>query len=154
MSRPTAHARRLAAAAAVLLPAALALASLAAWSPGLPPAIGTHWSSPGPADRTTPTDEFFAGTFAVAAIAAVVGATAALLPRAHPLARRLILLATGSVSAIAAAQWLVSTWLTIRDGDPAQAVLGAWILVPFAAFAYGVIPLLLAPPPRPARISP
>jgi hypothetical protein len=91
---------------------------------------------------------------AVAAIAAAIGATAALLPRAHPLARRLILLATGSVSAVAATQWMVSTWVTIRTGDALQAVMGAWILVPFAAFAYGVIPMLLAPPARPAHISP
>lgn len=154
MSRSTTDARRLAAAAAVLLPAALALASRLAWSPDLPLAIGTHWSSPGPADRTTPADEFFGATFAVAAIAAVIGATCALVPRVHPLARRLILLATGSVSAVAATQWMVSTWLTLRAGDPHQAVLGAWILVPFAAFAYGVIPLLLAPPPRPAHVSP
>ncbi|GAA4145682.1 hypothetical protein [Leifsonia shinshuensis] len=85
--------------------------------------------------------------------AAAIGVVAVLYPTIHALARRLILLATGSVSAIASAQWLVSTGLTIRAGDPHQAVLGAWILVPFAAFAYGVVPLLLAPPPRPARTS-
>lgn len=148
-----AAARRLAAAVAVLAPAALALCARAAWSGDLPETIGTHWSSPGPADRATPTHDFFASTFAVAAVASVLGVTAALLPRLYPLARRLVLLATGSVSAIAATQWLVSTWLTIRAGDPYQAVLGAWILIPFAAFAYGVVPLLLAPP-CPARTSP
>lgn len=147
-------ARRLAAAVAVLAPAALALWSRAAWGADLPEAVGTHWSSPGPADRATPTRDLFAGAFTVSAIAAVLGATAALLPRLQPLARRLVLLATGSVSAIAATQWMVPTWLTIRAGDPHQAVLGAWILIMFGAFAYGVLPLLLAPPPRAARTSP
>ena len=146
-------ARRFAAAAAVLAPTAVALCFRIAWSSDLPETIGTHWSSGGPADRATPTHDFFAATFATSAIAALLGATAALLTRLHPLARRLVLLATGSVSAIAATQWLVSTGLTIHAGDPYQAVLGAWILIPFGAVAYGVPPLLLAPPPRPARTS-
>jgi hypothetical protein len=124
------------------------------WRDGLPDAVATHWSGPGPADRTTPTPEFFAGTFAVSASAAVIGVIAALFPSIHPVARRLVLLAAGSVSAVAASQWLVSAGLTVHAGDPRQAVLGAWILIPFGAFAYGVIPLLLAPPPRAARISP
>ncbi|MFE4950026.1 hypothetical protein ACFQ9V_07945 [Leifsonia sp. NPDC056665] len=124
------------------------------WRDELPDAVGTHWSGPGPADRTTPTQEFFAGTFAVSGSAAVIGVISALVPKIHPLARRLVLLATGSTSAIAATQWLVSAGLTAQAGDPRQAVLGAWILIPFAAFAYGVLPLLLAPPPRPAHTSP
>ncbi|MEN2737170.1 hypothetical protein ABCS02_05210 [Microbacterium sp. X-17] len=154
MRSSTTSLRRLAAAAAALTPAALSLWSRFAWSAVLPDAIGSHWSGNGPADRTTPSDELFAATFAVSASAALIGAVAALLPRLHPLTRRLILLTTGSVSAIAATQWLVSTWLTIEAGDPLQPVLGAWTLVIIAAFAYGVIPLLLAPPPRPARTSP
>ncbi|WP_434317970.1 hypothetical protein [Leifsonia sp. P73] len=133
-------ARRLAAAVAVVAPAALALWSRAAWGAELPETVGTHWSSPGPADRTTPTHDLFAGAFGVSAIAALLGATAGLLPRLHPLTRRLILLATGSVSAIAATQWMVPTWLTMRAGDPGEAVLGAWILIMFGAFAYGVLP--------------
>lgn len=146
--------RTLAAGLASVLPAVVALWSWITWTGELPAAIGTHWSSSGPADRATPTCEFFTATFCVTAVASVVGATVAVLPRCPARARRLILLGSGSVSAIAASQWLVSTGLTLHAGDPYKAVLGSWILVIFGSCAYGVLPLLLAPPVHAASPAP
>lgn len=154
MSESSRVLRRLAAALATALPSVLALWSWLAWGGGLPDSVGSHWSSNGPADRATPTGEFFAATFAVSTVSGGIGTVVAVIPRIHGNGRRLALLALGSVSAIAAAQWLVSAGLTLHAGDPYRAVLGAWILVVLGSFAYGVIPLLLAPPATNGRSSP
>lgn len=136
------------------LPPLLVLWSAFVWRAELPDAIGTHWSSPGGADRATPTSEFFAGTSIASASATMIGALVISVFRKHHLAVKLTLLGAGSLAGIMAAQWLISAWLTLRTGDPYQAILGPWILVHFAAWAYGVIPMLLAPgPPTPIRTS-
>lgn len=154
MSESSRVLRRLAAALATALPSLLALWSWLAWGGELPESVGTHWSSSGPADRTTPTGEFFAATLTVSSVTGGIGTVVAVIPRIHANGRRLALLALGSVSAIAAAQWLVSAGLTLHAGDPHSAVLGTWILVVFGSFAYGVIPLLLAPPATNGQHSP
>lgn len=136
------------AAVVVLLPAVLIGCSQLWWQEDLPIEIGTHWSTPGPADGATPTDQFFTTTLIIAVASGCIGAAAALARRVPPLGTRITLLAAGGVAGIAGAQWLVSAGLTLQAGDPYGSTLGAWILVQFAAFGYGVIPMLIAPAPR------
>lgn len=148
---------------AALMPPALIVWSRLAWGDALPDAIGTHWPGPGPADRATPTDLFFTRTVVVSAIGALVAASLVVVPRVPVRAKRLVALVAGGLSGVSGAQWLVSGALTMSAGDPYRAVLGVWILVHLASFAYGVIPALLVPadraahspaPTRSAHISP
>lgn len=145
MTRTTRTWRSIAACTFLALPPLLVLWSAFAWKTELPDAIGTHWSSPGGADRATPTSEFFAGTSIGSASATMIGALVISVFRKHDLTVKLTFLGAGSLAGIIAAQWLVSGWLTLRTGDPYQAILGPWILVHFAAWTYGVIPMLLTP---------
>lgn len=149
--------RVVAAVATALVPPALIVWTRFAWGDALPAWIGTHWSGPGPADRATPMELFFTRTLVVSAIGAAVAAVVIVVQRFASPAKRLIILVAGGVSGVSGAQWLVSGALTVTAGDPYRAVLGVWILVHLASFAYGVIPALLVPadrvahPPAPAR---
>ncbi|MBD8537341.1 hypothetical protein [Plantibacter sp. CFBP 13570] len=127
---------------------ALIVVSHTIWRGELPDAVGTHWSTPGPADRSTPTATFFASWCSVSAVATVLGATVAIAFRNAKLVTSIALLISGGLSGIAAAQWLISTGLTLQAGDARRAVLGAWILVHLAAWSYGVIPMLIWPRPQ------
>lgn len=140
--------RRTAAITALATPIASVLGSALVWHGELPQVIGTHWSQPGPADRSTPTAAFFATWCSVSAGATVLGATLALVLRKTVSAASTALLVSGGVSAVSAAQWLISTGLTLQAGDARRAVLGAWILVHLAAWSYGVIPMLIWPRPQ------
>lgn len=144
------HPRRISAMAVILLPPLLVGMSWIAWSPGIPDEIGSHWSGPGPADRTTPSGELFRTALIVSTVASLVGFALMLLRTVPPTARTVSVLGAGSVSAIAAAQWLVTAWITIEAGSADRAVMGAWILVHFAVWAYGVIPMALLPSQSPA----
>ncbi|WP_139205485.1 hypothetical protein [Plantibacter sp. MMLR14_011] len=127
---------------------ALIVVSAIMWREELPEAIGTHWSTPGPADRSTPTAAFFASWCSVSSIVTVLGATVAMAVRNANLVASIALLFSGGLSGVAAAQWLISTGLTLQAGDARRAVLGAWILVHLAAWSYGVIPMLIWPRPQ------
>lgn len=140
--------RRTVAVAALALPTALIVVSAIMWRGELLDAVGTHWSTPGPADRSTPTATFFASWCSVSAVATVLGATVAIAFRNAKLVISIALLISGGLSGIAAAQWLISTGLTLQAGDARRAVLGAWILVHLAAWSYGVIPMLIWPRPQ------
>jgi len=125
-------------------PPAFIVLSWLCWQDQLTDEIGTHWTTSGPADGTTPTSEFFTATLVTAAVSASVGITSLAL-KLPPVAVRLTIGLAASVSAIAAAQWLISTHLTLEVGDPYSARLGSWPLAHMASALYGLIPAVLVP---------
>lgn len=121
------------------------------WGSEIPRQLGTHWSSPGGADRSSEESEVFVGALAVMICALVAGCVILAVPALSAMVTRIALLALGGVAAGAATQWLIPTHLTMVAGHWSDAVLGAWILVHFASWAYGLVPMLIAPPVRAAR---
>lgn len=131
---------------ALWLPAIAILLSWSAWSNQLPKTLPIHWSGTGTPDGFGATDSIFITTLCFAVGAAVVGTLCAYLPVVRPLLRRGILGFAGLVGGVAASAWILSGWLTIQaGGDPEQAVLGAWVILPLLGTAWGVVPWVLHP---------
>lgn len=132
--------RLLAAAAMSATPLAALVIARLSWGADLPPTVASHWSGTAP-DGFSDTSTYFYVVLAIAVASALLGAAAAIrtaLAAALPIATTL--------SATFAAAWILSVGLTEQAGDPQQASLGWWILVPFAAMAWGLAVYAVLPP--------
>lgn len=137
--------RRWMAAAALTVPLALIVASRIAWAGELPPVVASHWSGPGPADATMPTEALLLGVLVFATVPTLMGVALTAGPTVPRLMVRVALLIAGGVSGVAASQWLVLVGLTIGAPDVLAVVLGPWILLMFGSVAYGLVPMLIFP---------
>lgn len=137
--------RRGLSAISLAVPLVVTLVARCVWGDAIPGTVGTHWSGPGGADRASVEAEVFTGSLAVLIGALVAGCVLLAVPTLSAVASRVALLALGGLSGGAAAQWLIPTHLTIVAGQWTEAVLGGWILVHFASWCYGLVPMLIAP---------
>ena len=137
--------RRACSAFSLAIPLVITLLARCAWGADIPATIGTHWSGPGGADGASAEAAVFAGSLAVLIVVLMVGCVIVAVPALSATARRGALLVLGSLSGGAATQWLIPTHLTMVAGQWGEAVLGGWILVHFASWCYGLVPMLIAP---------
>jgi hypothetical protein len=79
------------------------------------------------------------GSAAVASV--IIGAWPGLLAST----RRNGFLIAGLPAGMGAQTWLVSAYLTMQAGDPYEVVQGPWLILGFAAYAYGLIPFFIVP---------
>lgn len=130
---------------ALALPALTIAATALLWRDALPDRIATHWSDLGAADGAAPTIVVFVIVLGVAAAAAITGTVIVIASRLTARGTQVSMFWLGMPAALAAACWLVPTWLTLRAGSADDAVLGVWIIPLLLCILYGVVPYALAP---------
>lgn len=111
------------------------------WQERLPADLPQQWGSDGRVSSTGPTGATAIFAAGVSLTAAIV-ATYFLRERAAP-NRRMVYLGLGFAAGLSSCVWLTSAGVTIAagTGDPA---LGAWILLTFVSFGYGLPAFFLA----------
>ncbi|WP_104081670.1 hypothetical protein [Cryobacterium sp. Y11] len=140
--------RRVLAGAASCVPVLVVIISWWVWKDRLPAELASHWSGSGPADDAMAVGALLALNLGLTGVPAVAGVAISVWPGMSARARRGAYFFLGVFGGMGAATWLLSAALTMQVGDPYEVVLGAWVIVLFAAAGYGIIPFLIAPKPR------
>ncbi|WP_024796503.1 hypothetical protein [Tomitella biformata] len=129
--------RLLAATAMATAPLLALIVARIAWADSLPHTVASHWSGTTTADGFSETATFFWIVLALTTVSAAGAVVAAALAQRRPSALMWLPIAT-SLSATAAATWIVSVITTKSAGDPHEAVLGWWIALPLLAAGWGL----------------
>ena len=133
--------RDVAAAATLWLPVLAVVVTWLLWVDRLPAVLPRQWGSDGAVSSTLPTWAMAAFAGAVSLGAAIL-ATYYLRERAAP-NRRLVYLGLGFAAGLSSCLWLTTGGVTIAAGS-AEPRLGAWVLLTFVSFGYGLLPFFLA----------
>ncbi|MGK9147695.1 hypothetical protein KXS11_08735 [Plantibacter flavus] len=137
--------RAVIAALTMLVPALAIGLSYLAWAPVLPAEVASHWSGAGAPDDSLPTMPVLITTLVVALVSAVATIVLLAVPRPQMRTKRMIVLLIGLVAGMAAAVWIIPTWLTVQAGSVDGAVLGLWIVPLAVSSLWGVIPAAILP---------
>jgi len=111
------------------------------WRDLLPSVLPQQWGSDGRVSSSGPTGATAAFAAGVSFAAAIV-ATYFLRERAAP-NRRIVYLGLGFAAGLSSCVWLITAGVTLAAGDD-EPVLGAWILLTFVSFGYGLPAFFLA----------
>lgn len=143
----TGFARRLLAGLTLVVPLLLVVGSWLLLRDQLPAELASHWSGVGKADAAMPVAESLTISLVMSGLAAVAGIVVAVWPGMSAVLRRGGFFFVGVFAGMGAATWLLSAGLTLRAGDPFEAVLGGWIVLLAVSAGYGIFPFLIAPKP-------
>lgn len=141
MTETTRRYRTMLAAALTAVPLLALLGVRLLWRDELPGEVASHWSGAEP-DRITSTAIYFTLALAVCAVCTVLAAVAAARSRATDAA--MLLAGTAIVSWALAFSWIVSAKVTIDAGNPHDARLGAWLVLPLLGIVSGLLAFRLA----------
>lgn len=149
---PNRSPRLLAATAMAAVPLAVLVVARIVWAGDLPPTIASHWSgfTSATADGFSQTNSAFWVALTLTAIGAIGSIVAAGMAGRRPGALMWLPIVT-SLSATAAATWIVSVITTKAAGDPHAAVLGWWILLPLLAAGWGLAIFAVLPREAPSE---
>jgi len=116
-----------------------------AWGDEIPAVVASHWSGTGAPDDSLPAAAVFLWTMIIASAALLATLALLALPRPTMRTKRMIVLLVGIVAGMAAAVWIIPTWLTMQAGSVEGAELGFWVVPLALASLWGVIPAAILP---------